>query len=129
MPRVFKYSDIINPEKDVQKDYFDRHSPIIICDDTAKEGEKFLVKVRVGNEYKHPAEGDHYISYIQLWNRETLLAEARFLPEMLGNLPGNVEIDFFVVPKVSMNLVAMSYCTKHGLWESEPKNVKVIHNE
>ncbi|MDR1226205.1 MAG: class II SORL domain-containing protein [Prevotellaceae bacterium] len=28
-------------------------------------------------------------------------------------------VDFYVVPKVSMQLVAMAYCTKHGLWQSE----------
>ena len=37
------------------------------------------------------------------------------------------EIDFYIVaPDVSMNLSAMSVCTKHGLWQSEDKPVKVI---
>ncbi len=37
------------------------------------------------------------------------------------------EIDFYIVaPEVSMNLSAMSVCTKHGLWQSEDKPVKVM---
>ncbi len=127
MPRVFKVTDVENDEKELRKDYFDRHTPIIICSDTANKGEKFLVKVRVGTQYLHPDDFNHFISYIQLWNRETLLAETRYLPGTFGNKPGNPEVDFFIVPpEVSMNLTAMSLCTQHGLWMSDAKAVKVI---
>lgn len=129
MPKIFKAIDIKNPEKEVQQDFFDRHSPLIICEDVALESEKFKIKVHVGNEYYHPDEDDHFISYIQLWNRETLLAEVKISPGTMGNKPGQAEIDFYIVPKVSMNLIALSYCTKHGLWQSEPKDVKVIHKK
>lgn len=127
MPKIFTPIDISSLEKESKKDYFDRHSPVIECDDSVGEGEKFKVKVRVGTEYKHPDEGDHFISFIQLWNRETLLAETRIFPGTLGNKPEQAEIDFYIVAKVSMNLIAMSYCTKHGLWQSLPKEVTVIH--
>jgi superoxide reductase len=126
MPRVFKPVDISKEEKEVRKDYFDRHTPRIVCGKTAKRGEKFKVKVILGDQYTHPDDPDHYISYIQLWNRETFLAEAHFTPGMLGNDPEHVEIDFYVVPKVSMNLTAMAVCTKHGLWQSDAAEVKVI---
>jgi superoxide reductase len=129
MPKIFTPIDINTLEKEVQKDYFDRHSPVIECENSVHEGEKFKVKVRVGTDYKHPDDGDHFISFIQLWNRETLLAETRILPGSLGNKPEQAEIDFYIVPKVSMNLVAMSYCTKHGLWQSLPKEVTVIHKD
>jgi superoxide reductase len=127
MPKIFKPVDIKKLDKDVQKDYFDRHSPVVICDNTAKEGEKFKVKIRIGSEYTHPDDGDHFIGLIQLWNRETLLAEAKIFPGTMGNNAGQPEVDFYIVPKVGMNLTAMSYCTKHGLWQSEPKEVSVIH--
>jgi superoxide reductase len=127
MPKIFKPIDINTLEKDVQKDYFDRHSPVIICDEKANEGEKFKVKVKVGTEYIHPDDGDHFIGYIQLWNRETLLVETKIFPGAMGNKPGQVEVDFYIVPKVSMNLSAMSYCTKHGLWQSNSKEVTVEH--
>ena len=127
MPQIFSPVDIKSLDKDVQKDYFDRHSPQIFCEPSVKEGEKFCVKVRVGSEYVHPDDGDHFIGYIQLWNRETLLAEAKIFPGTMGNKPGQAEVDFYIVPKVSMNLLAMAYCTKHGLWQSTPKEVAVIH--
>jgi superoxide reductase len=127
MPQIFKPADPSSLEKDVQKDYFDRHTPVVICRDSVNEGEKFEVKVRLGTDYVHPDEGDHHIGLVQLWNRETLLAEARFFPGALGNKPGQLEVDFYIVPNVSMNLAALSYCTKHGLWQSQPKEVKVIH--
>ena len=126
MPRVFKPVDISKEEKEVRKDYFDRHTPRIICEKTAKRGKKFKVKVKLGEEYSHPDEPDHFISYIQLWNRETFLAEAHFTPGMLGNQPEHVEVDFYIIPKLSMNLTAMSTCTKHGLWQSDPVEVNVV---
>jgi superoxide reductase len=126
MPKIFKLIDITKLQKEAQKDYFDRHSPVIICDADANEGEKFKVKIRIGSEYNHPDDGDHFIGFIQLWNRETLLAEAKMFPGTMGNTAGQPEIDFYIIPKISMNLTAMSYCTRHGLWQSEPKEVTVI---
>jgi Desulfoferrodoxin len=127
MPRVFKVTEIENEEKEVRKDYFDRHTPVVECPSEVKKGEKFKVKVRVGTDYVHPDDFSHFINYIQLWNRETLLAETRFLPGTFGNKPANPEVDLYIVaPDVSMHLTAMSLCTNHGLWASEEKMVKVI---
>ena len=126
MPRVFKPVDISKEEKEVRKDYFDRHTPHVICNDSAKEGEKFKVKVKVGDQYPHPDDHNHYISYVQLWNRETMLAEARFTSGAFGNQKTNVEVDFYIIPgPVSMNLSAMALCTNHGLWQSDEKEVKI----
>jgi superoxide reductase len=126
MPRVFTPVDISKEEKEIRKDYFDRHTPVILCDARAIEGEKFRVKIRMGTAYAHPDDPDHFIQYLQLWNRETLMAEAHFSPGSLGNLPEHAEVDFYIVPgPVSMNLSAMAVCTKHGLWQSESKEVPV----
>ncbi len=127
MPRVFKPVDITKEEKEIRKDYFDRHTPRVICADTAREGEKFRVKVVVGEHYSHPDNPDHFISYVQLWNRETLLAGIHYTPGVLGNKPGQVEADFYIVPgPVNMNLTAMAVCTNHGLWQSEEKQVTIV---
>jgi superoxide reductase len=127
MPRVFKAKDIELEEKEVMKDYLDRHMPHVLCESTVKRGEKFKIKVRMGNEYPHPDDHDHYISTMQLWNRETLLAETKYYAGVQGNKPSNLEVDFYIVaPEVSMNLSAMAVCTKHGLWQSEDKAVKVV---
>jgi superoxide reductase len=129
MPRVFKPVDIASLDKELMKDYFDRHTPVVLCEDKAIRGNKLRVKVKIGTDYQHPDDYDHFISYVQLWNRETFLAAVHFTPGVLGNKPENVEVDFYIVPKVSMNLSAMASCTKHGLWQSEERFVKVVDPE
>lgn len=127
MPRVFKATEIEREEKEVKRDYLDRHMPHVFCPDEVKRGDKFAIKVKLGEEYPHPDDHDHFISVIQLWNRETLLAEARYTAGVYGNKPSHFEIDFYIVaPEVSMNLSAMAVCTKHGLWQSEDKAVRVV---
>ena len=127
MPKINKYKDISQIDKEAKKDYIDRHSPFIHCEESAKKGEKFKVKVKVGNEYTHPDDFDHYIAYVQLFNGDTLLAQATFTPGALGNQKGHVEVDFYIIPTTNkLNLTAIAYCTKHGLWESETKEVNVI---
>jgi superoxide reductase len=125
MPRIFTATDIDKEEKDVRKDYFDRHMPVILCESSAKKGKKFAVKIRVGTDYSHPDDHNHYIKYVQLWNRETLLAQAEFPPGTLGNQKSQVEVVFYTIQAASMNLRAMAYCTNHGLWQSEPFSVKI----
>lgn len=126
MPKINRYVDISEVEKEAKKDYIDRHSPFVVCEAVAKKGEKFAVTVRVGNEYSHPDDFDHYISYVQLWNGNVLLGQASFPPGTLGNKSSQVEVVFNVITeKDKLNLVAMSYCTKHGLWESDPVEVSV----
>jgi superoxide reductase len=126
MPKINKYQNIDEVEREAKKDYIDRHSPFIYCNDTAKMGEKFAITVKVGNEYTHPDDFDHYIANIALYNGETLLARADFVAGTLGNEKSQVEVVFNIIPKTKkLNLVAHAYCTKHGLWESEVVEVKV----
>ncbi len=123
--KINRYQDISQIDKEAKKDYIDRHSAFVHCESAAKKGEKFKVKVKVGDEYAHPDDFDHYIAYVQLWNGETFLAEATFTAGALGNAPGHVEVDFYIVPTKKMKLTAMAYCTKHGLWQSEEVVVEV----
>ncbi len=125
MPKINKYEDISQIDREAKKDYIDRHSAFVHCDATAKKGEVFKVKVKVGEEYPHPDDYDHYIKYVQLWNGETFLAEAHFPPGTLGNQAGHVEVDFYIVPQKKQKLTAMAYCTKHGLWQSDEVVVEV----
>ncbi len=123
--KINNYVDISTVEREAKKDYIDRHSPFLYCEDSYKKDEKFVVKVKVGNEYSHPDDFDHYISYVQLWDGETLLAQSNYEPGTLGNQSGHVEVDFYIVPtKGKMKLTAAAYCTKHGLWSNEAKIVK-----
>lgn len=128
MPKINRYVDIDTVEREAKKDYIDRHSPFVACASTAKKGEKFPVTVKVGNEYTHPDDYDHFIANLQLFNGETLLARADFVPGTLGgqDAKGQAEVIFNIVPTTKkLKLVAQSYCTKHGVWESDPVVVEV----
>jgi len=123
--KINRYVDISTIDREAKKDYIDRHSPFVHCESSAKKGEKFTVKVKLGDEYVHPDDFDHYISWVQLWNGENMLAQAHYTPGALGNQAGHVEVDFNIVPQKNLKLVAMAFCTKHGLWQSEEVLVEV----
>jgi len=126
MPKINRYVDIDTVEREAKKDYIDRHSPFIHCDATAKKGEKFAVTVKMGQEYSHPDDFDHFIANMALFNGETLLARADFVPGTLGNEKNHAEVTFNIVPMgKKLKLAAQAYCTKHGVWESQPTEVEV----
>ena len=127
MPKINRYVDIDQVDREAKKDYIDRHSPFIHCEKNASAGKKFAVTVRVGNEYEHPDDPDHYIQSIQLYNGETLLGEARLLAGTMGGAgsKSQAEVTFQIKPSSNLKLTAMAYCTKHGVWESDPIEVSV----
>jgi len=128
MPKINRYVDIDTVEQEAKKDYIDRHSPFILCEGTAKAGEKFAVTVRMGEEYSHPDDFDHFIQSISLYNRATLLASTTFVAGTLGGQgeKGHAEVTFHIMPTgTKMALTALAYCTKHGLWECSPVEVVV----
>ena len=118
MPRLFTYNEFENGSDKVRQ-YADKHSPIIICENNAKRDLPFRVKVKIGKSVKHPNAPDHHYEYIQLWNLETLVGEIKLQRASFGDLPVHIEADFTVIPKTSLRLTALAYCNKHGLWQSE----------
>jgi len=123
--KINRYVDISTIEREAKRDYIDRHSPFIHCAATAKKGQKFKVTVKLGDEYPHPDDFDHYIAWVQLWNGENMLAQTHFTPGALGNQADHVEVDFHIVPTRNMKLTAQAFCTKHGLWQSDEVLVEV----
>jgi len=126
MPKVNVYENIDNVEREAKKDLIDRHSPFITVEGEAKKGETLKVNVKMGNEYTHPDDFDHFIESITLFNGETKLAMATFVPGTLGNEKSHCEVTFTIRPMgKKLNLVAHGYCTKHGIWESTAVVVEV----
>ena len=124
--KINRYQDISEVEKEAKKDYIDRHSAFVHVEGDATKGEKYKVKVQVGDEYAHPDDFDHYIAWVQLWDGEVQLAQATMNAGALGSAPSQLEVDFYVVPtKSKMKLTAHAYCTKHGLWQSDEVVVSV----
>ncbi|MCD4667901.1 MAG: class II SORL domain-containing protein [Sulfurimonas sp.] len=126
MPKINKYVDIDTVEREVKKDLIDRHSPFITVEGEAKVGEMLKVNVKMGKEFTHPDDFDHYIESITLFNGETKLAMTTFVPGTLGNEKSHAEVTFNIRPMgKKLKLVAHGYCTKHGIWESTAVEVAV----
>ena len=126
MPKINKYVDIDTVEREAKKDLIDRHSPFIHCSENATKNEPFEVTVKMGNEYTHPDDFDHYIESVSLFNGNTLLAKASYVPGTLGNTKAHNTTTFTIIPTgKKLNLTAHAYCTKHGIWEGTPIEVVV----
>jgi len=126
MPKINKYQEISNIDREAKKDLIDRHSPFIHCASEAKAGEPFEVTVKMGNEYSHPDDFDHYIESITLFNGETKLAQVTYTPGALGNIKAHNTTTFTIIPHgKKLKLIAHGYCTKHGIWEGTPVEVIV----
>ena len=126
MPKVNVYENIDNVEREAKKDLIDRHSPFITVEGVATKGEMVSVNVKMGNEYTHPDDFDHFIESITLFNGDTKLAMTTFTPGTLGNEKSHAEVTFNIrATGKKMNLVAHGYCTKHGIWESTSELVEV----
>ncbi len=123
--KINTYQDISEIDREARRDYIDRHSAFVHCEGNASKGEKFKVKVKVGDEYSHPDDTDHYIAWVQLWDGETNLAQANFTAGALGNISNQLEVDFYIVPSRKMKLTATAFCTKHGLWKSDEIVVEI----
>ena len=123
--KINTYQDIATIKGEGKKDYIDRHSAFVHCEKKTIKGEKFRVKVQVGDAYQHPDDFDHYIAWIQLWDGERMLAQTNFTAGAMGSNPSQVEVDLYVVPNRNMKLTATAYCTKHGLWHSDEVQVEV----
>jgi len=118
MPRLFSYKDFAQGSDKV-RNYADKHSPVIICEAEAIRNKPLTVTVRIGKSVKHPNTPEHHFEYVQLWNLETLIGEAKLQRASYGDMPVQIETDFIFIPKISLRLTALAYCNKHGLWQSE----------
>lgn len=127
MPKINRYVDISEVDREAKKDYIDRHSPFIHCAKSTEAGKPFQVTVKVGDKYQHPDDMQHYISTVTLYNRDTKLAEATFFAGSQGgqDKKANTSVTFTVVLAKDAELVAHAFCTQHGLWESDPVKVAV----
>ncbi len=98
----------------------EKHVPVI---EYKKKGDLLEVEVSVGKEIPHPNTPEHHIEWIELY----------FKPED-GNFPiliGRVNFDshekiiteprakFYCKCNEKGKLMALSYCTIHGLWQNE----------
>lgn len=102
----------------------EKHVPVIKVPESIKKDESFLVTVVVGEEIAHPNTFEHHIKWVKLYYKP----ESGKLPIEVASVSfdahgeAGVFTDFCadVMLKIqeSGELMAMSYCNIHGLWEN-----------
>lgn len=109
----------------------EKHVPVIECPDDVKKGELFDVRITLGKEIAHPNTTEHHISWVKLYFKPV---HGKFVYQV-GNFEftahgesvdgpdtGPVYTNHSVVVSMKAtdcgDLVALSYCNIHGLWEN-----------
>lgn len=128
MPKIFSHQTFSSEEFEARKDFIDKHTPYVYCDSPLKKGVPAFVRVRVGREYAHIDDFNHYISTITLFDANHMLAKIEFAACIVSTEErrGNAEVAFSIVPNKDIyHFNAQCYCTKHGIWQGEEIIVSV----
>ena len=112
----------------------EKHVPVIQVKDTPKKGEPFEVQLSVGEEIAHPHTTEHHIRYIKLFFKPE---DEKFIihlgsynfeahaESVEGANAGSAKCEPKVSTTVTLEkpgeLVALSYCNIHGLWDNAEK--------
>ena len=109
----------------------EKHVPVIESPDAIGKGEVVPITVSVGKEIVHPNTSEHHIEWITIY----FLPKGEKFPYQLGRYEFNSHgasaqgpntSGIYTEPKVTLNfksdksgnIIAVSYCNIHGLWES-----------
>ena len=112
----------------------EKHVPVIEVSNKSGKGEKISVLISVGKEIPHPNTTEHHICYIGVFFKPD---DDKF-PYSLGRFEFNAHgasvqgpntSTVYTEPKVELTfktdkpgqIMAVSYCNIHGLWESSQK--------
>lgn len=109
----------------------EKHVPVIEVKGSPGKGEPFEVALSVGKEIAHPHTTEHHIRNIQLYFKPD---EEKFIIHMgtfqfeahgesaQGSNQGSAKCEPKVTAAITLEkpgeLVALSYCNIHGLWEN-----------
>ncbi len=109
----------------------EKHVPVIKVPGQVKKGEPFQVQLSVGDEIAHPHTTEHHIRYIQLFYKpegeKFLVHMGTFQFEAHGESveganAGSAKCEPAATATITVEkpgeLVALSYCNIHGLWDN-----------
>jgi superoxide reductase len=109
----------------------EKHVPVIEVKGPVKKGEPFQVQLSVGAEIPHPHTTEHHIRNIQLYfkpeGEKFIIHLGTFQFDAHGESveganAGSAKCEPKVLATVTVEkpgeLVAMSYCNIHGLWDN-----------
>lgn len=112
----------------------EKHVPVIEVKGLAKKGEPFEVTVSIGEEVPHPHTTEHHIRYIQLFfkpeDEKFIIHLGTFQFEAHGESveganAGSAKCEPKATATITLEkpgeLVALSYCNIHGLWDNSQK--------
>ncbi len=112
----------------------EKHVPVIEVKGAAKKGEPFEVTLSVGKEIPHPHTTEHHIRDIQLYFKpedEKFIVHlgtfqfAAHAESVQGANEGSAKCEPIVTTTITLEkpgqLVALSYCNIHGLWDNAQK--------
>lgn len=112
----------------------EKHVPVIEAPSEVKANDKFDIKVCVGKEIAHPNTTEHHIRWIQLFFKPDNEAVVYEIGKVDFNVHGEAVkganegpahsdpfSSFSARLSSSGELLALSYCNIHGLWESSTK--------
>lgn len=112
----------------------EKHVPVIEVMGPVKKGEPCQVQLSVGAEIAHPHTTEHHIRYIQLYfkpdGEKFAIHMGTFQFEAHGESvdganAGSAKCEPKVTATITLEkpgeLVAMSYCNIHGLWDNSEK--------
>ena len=112
----------------------EKHVPVIEVKGPAKKGESFEVTVSIGAEVPHPHTTEHHIRYIQLFfkpeDEKFIIHLGTFQFEAHGESveganAGSAKCEPKATATITLEkpgeLVALSYCNIHGLWDNSQK--------
>ena len=112
----------------------EKHVPVIEVKGPVKKGEAFEVHLSVGAEIAHPHTTEHHIRYIKLFFKPegekfiiqlgTYQFEAH-AESVEGANEGSAKCEPKLSTTVTLDkpgeLIALSYCNIHGLWDNAEK--------
>ncbi|HOL16341.1 MAG TPA: class II SORL domain-containing protein [Bacillota bacterium] len=109
----------------------EKHVPVIELKEPVKKGEPVAVHVSVGAEIPHPHTTEHHIRYIKLFYKpegeKFIVHLGSYLFEahgesVAGANQGSAKCEPAVTATITLEkpgqLLAVSYCNIHGLWEN-----------
>ncbi len=109
----------------------EKHVPVIELKGPVQKGEPVEVRVSVGAEIPHPHTTEHHIRYIKLFYKpegeKFIVHLGSYFFEahgesVAGANQGSAKCEPIVATTITLEkpgqLLAVSYCNIHGLWES-----------
>ncbi len=112
----------------------EKHVPVIEVKDPAKKGEAFTVSLSVGAEIPHPHTTEHHIRYIKLFfkpeGEKFIIHLGTYQFEAhgesveganAGSAKCEPQVNATVTLEKTGELIALSYCNIHGLWDNSKK--------